>query len=91
MTGASGQLGWDLVAALSGKFRVGGLRGDPRTGRLGERHSVDVVAAPREVLDVTRREDVLTAVSALLPQVVIHTAAFTAVDACESDPTVRSE
>jgi dTDP-4-dehydrorhamnose reductase len=47
---------------------------------------VDVVSAPREVLDVRRREDVLTAISALRPEVVIHTAAFTEVDACESDP-----
>ena len=86
VTGASGQLGQDLVTALSGEVPRGGLRGDARTGRLGERHSVDVVSAPREVLDVTRREDVLTAISALRPEVVIHTAAFTEVDACESDP-----
>jgi dTDP-4-dehydrorhamnose reductase len=45
-----------------------------------------VVAAPHSVLDVTRREEVLTAVCALQPQLVIHTAAFTAVDACEENP-----
>jgi dTDP-4-dehydrorhamnose reductase len=38
------------------------------------------------VLDVTRREEVLTAVSALRPQVILHAAAFTAVDDCERDP-----
>lgn len=86
MTGASGQLGQDLLAALSGEVPEGGIAGDPRTGRLGERSTVDVVAAPRAVLDVTRREDVLTAISALRPEIVIHAAAFTAVDACESDP-----
>jgi dTDP-4-dehydrorhamnose reductase len=86
VTGASGQLGHDLVVALSGEVPAGGLTGDPRTGRLGDRAATDVVAAPHSVLDVTRREEVLTAVCALQPQLVIHTAAFTAVDACEGNP-----
>ncbi len=77
VTGAGGQLGHDLVVALSGEVPGGGLRGDARTGRLGDRPAADVVSAPREVLDVTRRADVLAAVSALRPQLVIHTAAFT--------------
>ena len=86
VTGASGQLGHDLVAALSGEVPAGGLAKDVRTGRLGDRPATDVVAAPHAVLDVTRREDVLTAIEALRPQVVIHAAAFTAVDECERDP-----
>jgi dTDP-4-dehydrorhamnose reductase len=86
VTGASGQLGHDLVVALSGEVPDGGLAKDIRTGRLGDRPTADVVAAPHAVLDVTRREDVLTAVSALRPQVVIHAAAFTAVDECELHP-----
>lgn len=86
MTGSSGQLGNDLVTALSGEVPDGGLTGDPRTGRLGERPAADVVAAPREALDVTRREEVLEAISALRPEVVIHAGAFTNVDGCELDP-----
>lgn len=86
VTGASGQLGTDLVVALSGDVPDGGLKDDARTGRLGERAAVDVVAAPREALDVSRREDVLEAVEALRPQVVIHAGAFTNVDGCELDP-----
>ncbi len=86
VTGAGGQLGHDLVVALSGEVPDGALKGDACTGRLGDRPAVDVVAAPREVLDVTRREDVLAAISALRPQIVIHAAAFTNVDGCELDP-----
>ncbi|MGO9341853.1 MAG: dTDP-4-dehydrorhamnose reductase [Acidimicrobiales bacterium] len=86
VTGAGGQLGHDLVVALSGEVPDGALKGDARTGRLGDRPATDVVSAPKEVLDVTRRADVLAAVSALRPQIVIHAAAFTNVDGCEQDP-----
>jgi dTDP-4-dehydrorhamnose reductase len=86
VTGAGGQLGQDLVAGLSGAVPDGGLSGDPRTGRLGERPAVEVVGADSSSLDVTRREEVLEVFYALRPEVVIHAAAFTAVDACETDP-----
>lgn len=45
----------------------------------------EVTAVDRDDLDVTDRSAVRSAVSALRPQVVLHTAAYTAVDACESD------
>jgi dTDP-4-dehydrorhamnose reductase len=86
VTGATGQLGHDLVVALSGGVPDGGLVGDPRTGRLGDRPAVDVIGASHQTLDVTRRADVLDAVVTLRPDVIIHAAAFTAVDACEQDP-----
>jgi dTDP-4-dehydrorhamnose reductase len=47
----------------------------------------DVVAAGRTRLDVTDRDAVLGAVLSVWPDVVVHTAAWTAVDACESDPS----
>ena len=46
----------------------------------------DVVALPRERLDVMRRDDVLGAVTSIRPDVVVNCAAWTAVDACEGDP-----
>jgi dTDP-4-dehydrorhamnose reductase len=46
----------------------------------------DVVAAGRAMLDVTVRSDVAAAVDAFRPDVVMHCAAWTAVDDCEGDP-----
>jgi dTDP-4-dehydrorhamnose reductase len=46
----------------------------------------DVVAFDHATLDVTDRDAVLKTVDAAHPDTIIHTAAWTAVDACESDP-----
>ena len=46
----------------------------------------DVAAATRAVLDVGDRDAVLGTVLSTRPDVVFHTAAWTAVDACEADP-----
>jgi dTDP-4-dehydrorhamnose reductase len=46
----------------------------------------EVVGTDRADLDVTRRSDVAAVVAEVRPDVVIHCAAWTAVDACESDP-----
>lgn len=46
----------------------------------------DVVAADHSTLDVGDRDAVLQAITASVPDAVIHAAAWTAVDACESDP-----
>jgi dTDP-4-dehydrorhamnose reductase len=45
----------------------------------------DVVGAARADLDCTDRQAVLAAITSLRPDAVIHCAAWTAVDACESD------
>ena len=45
----------------------------------------DVVAADHTTLDVGDRADVLAAVTTLEPHAIVHAAAFTAVDACESE------
>jgi dTDP-4-dehydrorhamnose reductase len=46
----------------------------------------DVVAVGHSELDVTVRSDVAAAVAAIRPDVVMHCAAWTAVDDCEGDP-----
>jgi dTDP-4-dehydrorhamnose reductase len=86
VTGAGGQLGRDVVEAFSGSVPKGGLRGERSTGWLGTRRAWEVVGAPHTALDVTHRDEVMAAVEAIRPDVVVHAAAWTAVDACEADP-----
>lgn len=74
VTGASGQVGTEVVAELE---RRNGLR-SPRT-------AIEIIAASHRDLDITRRDEVHAIVRTVAPDVVIHPAAFTAVDACESE------
>jgi dTDP-4-dehydrorhamnose reductase len=46
----------------------------------------EVVAAGHTQLDVGDRDAVMSTITALRPDLVVHAAAWTAVDACESDP-----
>ncbi|HET9601086.1 MAG TPA: dTDP-4-dehydrorhamnose reductase, partial [Acidimicrobiales bacterium] len=46
----------------------------------------EVVALGHQRLDVTDRDAVLGAVGSVRPEVVVHCAAWTAVDACQGDP-----
>ena len=46
----------------------------------------EVVATSHETLDITDKTDVEAVMTETRPDVVIHAAAWTAVDACESDP-----
>jgi dTDP-4-dehydrorhamnose reductase len=75
VTGAGGQVGREIVARLEV------MAAERRHGP-----ALDVVGADRSALDVASRDAVLAALSTLEPDVVIHPAAWTAVDACESDP-----
>jgi dTDP-4-dehydrorhamnose reductase len=70
ITGAGGQLGHDLVAAFS--------------DAPSPRH--EVVAAAHAQLDVADRDAVLQAGASVRPDLVVHAAAWTAVDACQDDP-----
>ncbi len=51
-----------------------------------EARGADVVAAARDRLDVSDRSQVFCAVEELVPDIVVHCAAWTAVDECESNP-----
>jgi len=75
VTGAGGQVGSEVVAEL-----------ERRSEKMVKGPGLDVVAADRSRLDVADRDEVLAAVTALEPDVVVHPAAWTAVDACEDDP-----
>ncbi len=86
VTGAGGQLGTDVVEALSGRVPTGGLANDRATGRLGLRSPCEVTAADHALLDVADRDAVQTIFEGVRPHVVIHAGAWTAVDACEGDP-----
>lgn len=75
VTGAGGQTGIEIVGEL--RRRAAQRRRGP---------SLEVIAADKSALDVADRDAVLAAVETIQPEVIIHPAAWTAVDACESDP-----
>ncbi|HVC25335.1 MAG TPA: dTDP-4-dehydrorhamnose reductase [Acidimicrobiales bacterium] len=75
VTGASGQVGSEVVAELA-----------RRSAAIVKGPGLDVVAADRSHLDVSDRDAVLFAITSLEPDVIVHPAAWTAVDACEGDP-----
>lgn len=53
---------------------------------VSELNGDDVTAHDRSLLDVSVRDAVHAAIASVQPEVVYHCAAWTAVDACESDP-----
>ena len=86
VTGGGGQVGHDVAVALAGGVPAGGrrrsLRGPEGPGPGG----IEAVAADHASLPVEQRAAVLEAVGALRPDVIVHSAAYTAVDDCERDP-----
>jgi dTDP-4-dehydrorhamnose reductase len=87
LTGGNGQLGRDLAQVLAG--------GVPDGGRPSGSGSIlppvaegtfDVLPTDIDTLDVADRTAVLVAVDSFRPDIVLHGGAFTAVDACESEP-----
>lgn len=64
---------------------AGGQLGHDVCSSAGERGD-DVLGTTHRDLDVTDRDSVLGAITSWRPDAVIHCAAWTAVDACESDP-----
>ncbi len=81
VTGGNGQLGRDVRDVLAGVVPDGGILPVER-GR-GE---IEVLSTDIDNLDVVNRTAVGEAFESFRPEVVIHGGAFTAVDACESDP-----
>jgi dTDP-4-dehydrorhamnose reductase len=65
---------------------AGGQLGTDLTRLFGGHAHHEVVAASHSMLDVGDRDQVMSSITTLAPALIIHAAAWTAVDACESDP-----
>jgi dTDP-4-dehydrorhamnose reductase len=84
-TGAKGQVGVDLDDVLRGTTPFGGDASFQPDGTPVGEDEFDVLALSRHELDVTDRDAVLRALRATRPEVVVHLAAYTAVDRAEGD------
>jgi dTDP-4-dehydrorhamnose reductase len=85
LTGANGQVGVDLEDVLRGATPPGGDASFQPDGVAVGANEFDVLALSHHDLDVTDRDAVLRALRATRPAVVIHLAAYTAVDRAEHD------
>jgi dTDP-4-dehydrorhamnose reductase len=65
---------------------VGGMLGREVVERMAAGPHRDVVGVDHAALDIGDRDAVLQCIATVQPQLVLNCAAFTAVDACESDP-----
>jgi dTDP-4-dehydrorhamnose reductase len=90
VTGGNGQLGRDLSAVLAGTVPDGGLAADGPGGPgilpPVAKGTFDVLSTDIDTLDVVDRTAVREAAAGFRPDIVLHGGAYTAVDACESDP-----
>jgi dTDP-4-dehydrorhamnose reductase len=85
VTGAAGQVGADLLDTLRGVTPLGGDTSfQPDAKPVGE-SEFEVLGLDRHDLDVTDRDAVLRSLRASRPDVVVHLAAYTAVDRAEED------
>jgi dTDP-4-dehydrorhamnose reductase len=85
VTGAAGQVGVDLVDVLEGLVPPGGDRSFQPDDRAVPDGEFEVLALTRHELDVSDRDAVLRAVGAARPDVIVHLAAYTAVDRAETE------
>jgi dTDP-4-dehydrorhamnose reductase len=90
LTGGNGQLGRDLRDVLAGDVPAGGLEVG-KTAAVGilppvTKGAFEVLSTDIDTLDVVDRTAVRAAVDAFRPHIVLHGGAYTAVDACETDP-----
>ncbi len=85
VTGAGGQVGRDLVDTLEGLVVPGADAGFWPDARPVDRDEFEVLGLSRHELDVTDRDGVVRAMSTVQPDVIVHLAAYTAVDRAERD------
>jgi dTDP-4-dehydrorhamnose reductase len=85
ITGAGGQVGQDLTSVLAGETPPGGASTSSLDGRPVHPGEFDVIALDRARLDVTDQVAVNAVVEEIRPDVIVHLAAYTAVDKAEHD------
>jgi dTDP-4-dehydrorhamnose reductase len=85
VTGAAGQVGLDLMDGLRGETPLGGDPSFQPDGRAVIAGEFEAVGCTRDTLDVTDRDAVVRTVNDIRPDVVVHLAAYTAVDRAEGD------
>lgn len=84
VTGVAGQLGHDVMNELAGR-EYEGIGTDLKPVYSGIQDGSPVTRAEYLSLDITDREAVLSEVEKLHPDVIVHCAAWTAVDAAEDE------
>ena len=92
VTGVCGQLGHDVMNNLAARGYEG-VGSDIQPEYSGAADGTAVTTMPYVSLDITNREAVLSKIQEIKPDVVIHCAAWTAVDAAEDEenqPKVRA-
>jgi dTDP-4-dehydrorhamnose reductase len=86
VTGASGQLGTDVVDALEGRIPVGGAATALLGGSQVAPGEFEVASVTHADLAIEDKGAVERVVAAAKPDVVVHLAAYTAVDRAETEP-----
>lgn len=84
VTGVAGQLGHDVMNALA-KRGYDGIGSDVADSYAGVQGNTAVVNMPYVKLDITDAESVEKTIKEISPDVVVHCAAWTAVDAAEDE------
>jgi dTDP-4-dehydrorhamnose reductase len=83
VTGAAGQVGVDVLDVLDGAVPLGGDPSFQPDGRPVSDDEFEVLALTRHELDVADSDAVHRAVRTARPDVIVHLAAYTAVDRAE--------
>ena len=84
VTGVGGQLGHDVMNELAGRGYKG-IGSDIRPEYSGIQDGSAVTTMPYVPLDITDNDSVLSAITDVRPDVIVHCAAWTAVDAAEDE------
>ena len=85
VTGAGGQVGVDLLDVLAGRVPLGGDPLFQPDGRTIDPQEFEVIGLSHHDLDITDAGAVDRAIGRARPDVIVHLAAYTAVDKAETD------